>query len=71
MLSLLMYLVKWDRMITTVKGLCFFYSTVGTVDQPGYWPKEYFLGLLILVVFLMLLISWKADHWYFRSRMAR
>ena len=55
-------------MIMNVKELCFFYSTVGTVDQPGYWPQEYFLGLLILIVFLMLLVSWKAVDWYFRSR---
>ncbi len=48
--------------------LCLVLSTLGTIDQPGWWPPEYVLGAKILLVLLILLIVWKALTWILRSR---
>ena len=34
-------------------------STIGTVDQPGYWPPQYILGFEMLVLIVLILIVWK------------
>lgn len=51
-----------------IRLLCLILSTLGTIDQPGWWPPEYILGAKIILVLLILLIGWKALAWVLRSR---
>lgn len=47
-----------------VLGLIF--STLGTADQPGWWPHEYILGFEVILVALIILVGWKSLIWIIR-----
>jgi hypothetical protein len=51
-----------------LKALYFVLSTVGIMDEPGYWAPEYLPGLAMLVFFLALPFGWKALSWFLKSR---
>lgn len=51
-----------------MKGLGFVFSTLGTMDQPGWWPPEYVLGAAIVLMILMLLLGWRALVWILGRR---
>jgi hypothetical protein len=44
-----------------------FMSSVGIMDQPGYWPPAYILTSRVFLVLLMAFLGIKALFWPFRS----
>ncbi|HOO53268.1 MAG TPA: hypothetical protein PLM24_01445 [Methanothrix sp.] len=45
---------------------CIFMSSVGILDQPGYWPPGYILASRVFLVLLMSFLGFKAVFWPFR-----
>jgi len=40
-------------------------SSVGILDQPGYWPQGYILASRVFLVLLTALLGFKAIFWPF------
>jgi len=45
---------------------CIFMSSIGILDQPGYWPPEYILASRVFLVLLASFLGFKALFWPFR-----
>jgi len=41
-------------------------SSIGILDQPGYWPPEYILASRVFLVLLASFLGFKALFWPFR-----
>jgi hypothetical protein len=52
-----------DGEILNTEALFLIYSTLGTVDQPGWWPPEYIIGFKIILMAVIILIGWKSLTW--------
>jgi hypothetical protein len=42
-------------------------STIGTIDQPGWWPPYYIMGAKLILLVLILFLSFKSLTLLFRS----
>jgi hypothetical protein len=45
---------------------CIFMSSVGVLNQPGYWPSGYILASRVFLVLLTAFLGFKALFWPFR-----
>jgi hypothetical protein len=45
---------------------CIFMSSIGIIEQPGYWPPAYILASRVFLVFVTAYIGIEALFWPFR-----